>query len=67
VGPAITALRTALADEPGLLEARFALARALARSGDRRGAAAEAATLLGQLPPDAPQRAEVQRLLDALR
>ena len=67
VGPAIAELRTALAAEPGLLEARFALARALARSGDREGAAAEASTLLGQLPPDAPQRAEVRRLLDALR
>ncbi len=67
VGPAIAELRTALAAEPGLLEARFALARALARSGDRAGAAAEASTLLGQLPPDAPQRAEVRRLLDALR
>ena len=64
---AIVELRTALAAEPGLLEARFALARALARSGDREGAAREANTLLGQLPPDAPQRAEVRRLLDALR
>jgi Flp pilus assembly protein TadD len=67
LAPAIAELRTALADEPGLLEARFALARALARVGDRTGAAAEAATLLGQLPADAPQRAEVRRLLDALR
>jgi choline-sulfatase len=67
VGPAVAELRRALAAEPSLLEARFALARALARSGDREGAAAEATTLLGQLPPDAPQRAEVRRLLDALR
>ena len=67
VAPAIAELRAALAAEPGLLEARFALARALARSGDREGAAAEATTLLGQLPPDAPQRAEVRRLLGALR
>ena len=44
---------------PICCEARFALARALAATGDRAGAAAEAATLLGQLPPDAPQRAEV--------
>ncbi len=35
--------------------------------GRPRGAAAEANTLLGQLPPGAPQRAEVRRLLDALR
>jgi choline-sulfatase len=64
---AIAELRTALSVEPRLLEARFALARALARAGDREGAVREATTLLGQLAPDAPQRAEAQRLLRALQ
>jgi len=67
LGPAIAELRAALASDPGLFEARFALSRALARSGDREGASREAATLLGQLPPGAPQRAEVTRLLEAIR
>jgi choline-sulfatase len=64
---AITRLRAALRADPELLEARFALARALANTGDRQAAAAEAETLLRQLPPDAPQRREVERLIDALR
>jgi Flp pilus assembly protein TadD len=64
---AVHDLRSALALEPRLLEARFALARALARSGDRVAAAAEAAELLRRLPADAPQRAEVERLLTAVR
>lgn len=60
-------LRSALAIDPNLLEARFALARALGRLGRRDEAAAEAERLLAQLPPGAPQRDEVQRLIDALR
>ena len=64
---AIRWLQAALATDPTLLEARFALARALGRAGRRAEAITEARTLLDQLPPDAPQRREVQRLLDALR
>jgi arylsulfatase A-like enzyme/Flp pilus assembly protein TadD len=64
---AITALREALAKEPRLLPARFALARALARTGDRAQALAEARTLLSMLPPGAPQRPEVERLVTALQ
>ena len=64
---AIPLLREALAREPRLLPARFALARALARAGDRSAALAEARELLAQLPADAPQRPEVERLVAALR
>lgn len=64
---AITELREAVRLEPRLHEARFALARALARSGQRDLAAREAETLLGLLAPNAPQRSEVARLLAALR
>ena len=64
---AITELRAALQADPFLLEARFALARAMAGSGDRAGALLEATKLLSQLPQDAPQRAEVQRLISALQ
>jgi cytochrome c-type biogenesis protein CcmH/NrfG len=64
---AIELFRRALAIDAGLLQARFELARALARSGDRAGALSEAQTLLSQLPAGAPQRSEVERLLNALR
>ena len=64
---AIRWLESALESDPDLLEARFALARAFGRAGRRDEAAAQARTLLEQLPPDAAQRAEVQRLLDAVR
>ena len=64
---ALEHLRRALSIDPGLLEVRFELALALARSGDRQGATKEAQTLLTQLPAGAPQRAEVERLLTALR
>jgi Tfp pilus assembly protein PilF len=64
---ALEHLRRALSIDPGLLEVRFELALALARSGDRQGASQEAETLLKQLPAGAPQRAEVERLLAALR
>ena len=64
---AIPRLRDALEREPRLLPARFALARALARTGDREGALAEALDLLRRLPPDAPQRSEVERLVTAVK
>ena len=64
---AIVELQAALRADSGLLHARFALARALARSGDRAGAMAEARQLLSQLPPNAQQRAEVERLVNALK
>ena len=67
VAQAIPVLRRALELDPELHEARFALARALARSGDRAGAGAEARALLARLPAGAPQRAEVERLIAALR
>ena len=65
--PAIIALRTALAADPHLHQARFALARAHARRGDREAALREATDLLRRLPASAPQRPEVERLLAALR
>lgn len=63
----IDRLRQALTLDPGLLEARFNLARALARNGRRLEARTEADELLKRLPPTAPQRAEVQRLIEALK
>jgi choline-sulfatase len=64
---AINELQAALGADPTLLEARFALARAMASNGDRQGALAEANKLLAQLPSGAPQRSEVERLITALR
>jgi arylsulfatase A-like enzyme/thioredoxin-like negative regulator of GroEL len=63
---AIDRLRAALAIDPDLHEARFHLARALARQGRREEAGREARELLQRLPPDARQRAEVERLLRAV-
>jgi thioredoxin-like negative regulator of GroEL len=63
---AVEKLRAALAIDPDLHEARFHLARALARSGRRAEAAREARELLHRLPPSAPQRTEVERLLRAV-
>ena len=60
-------LGRAVDHDPDLHEARFALARALARLGRRAEAAAQARELLGRLPADAPQRPEVERLLTVLR
>jgi predicted Zn-dependent protease len=57
----------ALSIDPDLHQARFNLARALARQGKRGEALKEAETLLQRLPAQAPQRAEVQRLVAALR
>jgi len=64
---AIESLRSALEFDPDLHQARFNLARALARMGRRDEARKEAQTLLDRLPAQAPQRAEVQRLISALR
>ncbi len=64
---AVPFFRRALALDPDLHQARFGLAIALARSGDREGASREASELLSRLPAIAPQRAEVARLLAALR
>ena len=65
--PAISSLREALAEDPNLHQARFALVRALARSGQRGPALSEATDLLRRLPAGAPQRSEVERLIAALR
>jgi len=64
---AIPLLEKALTLDGDLYQARFHLAIAYARTGDRTTAARHAQTLLGQLPPDAPQVSEVRRLIDALR
>jgi choline-sulfatase len=64
---AIAALQRALTLDPGFHEARFNLARTYARAGQRQDAAREAQELLTRLPANAPQRSEVQRLLDAVR
>jgi arylsulfatase A-like enzyme/Flp pilus assembly protein TadD len=57
----------ALQIDPDLHQARFNLARALARQGRRTEALREAETLLQRLPASATQRAEVERLIAALR
>jgi arylsulfatase A-like enzyme len=59
-------LQRALSLEPDLHQARFGLAIAFARTGKRPDAAREARELLRRLPPDAPQRPEVERLLAAV-
>ena len=64
---AVAFLGAALQIDPDLHQARFNLARALAKQGRRADALKEAETLLQRLPSQAPQRAEVQRLIDALR
>jgi choline-sulfatase len=64
---AIASFQRALTLDPNFHEARFNLARAYARAGQRQDAAREAQELLTRLPANAPQRAEVQRLLDAVR
>jgi choline-sulfatase len=60
-------LQRALAIDPDFDQARFHLAIALARLGRRADAAREGNELLRRLAPDAPQRAEVQRLIDSLK
>ena len=64
---AIPLLERALGLDGDLYQARFFLAIAYARTGDRTNAVRHAQTLLGQLPPGAPQAPEVRRLIDALR
>lgn len=64
---AIEPLQRALAIDPDLHQGRFGLAIAFARTGRRAEAAAQAEELLRRLPATAPQRGEVQRLLDAVR
>jgi cytochrome c-type biogenesis protein CcmH/NrfG len=56
-------LQRALTLDPNLHQASFSLAIALARTGRRREAAATAEELLQRLPPNAPQRSEVERLM----
>ena len=64
---AIESFTTALAKDPGLDQARFNLAVAYAKAGRRADAAAAARDLLSRLPPQAPERAEVERLLRAVQ
>jgi choline-sulfatase len=63
---AIASFERAIQIDPDLHQARFALAVALADAGRRKEAALHAEELLRRLPPAAPQRAEIQRLLGAL-
>lgn len=63
---AINPLQRALGIDPDLHQARFGLAIAFARSGQRAEAMREARALLDRLPPEAPQRREVERLIAAL-
>jgi len=60
-------LHRAISLDPDLSQARFSLAVAYGRLGRRTDAAREAEELLRRLPPDAPQRGEVRRLLEAVR
>jgi Flp pilus assembly protein TadD len=64
---AVPYLQRALTLDADLHQARFSLALAYARAGRRAEAAREAEELLRRLPPAAPQRDEVQRLLNAVR
>ncbi|MGH9140509.1 MAG: sulfatase-like hydrolase/transferase, partial [Vicinamibacterales bacterium] len=64
---AIRSLTKALAADPGLDEARFRLAVTYAKAGRRVEAAATARDLLARLPPNAAQRAEIERLLKAVQ
>ena len=57
----------ALTLDPEFDEARFNLALAHLRAGQREDAGIEARELLKRLPPDAPQRAEVTRMLSSLQ
>jgi len=60
-------LQRALTLDPDLHQARFALAIAYARAARPADAAKEARELLKRLPPGAPQRPEVERLLAAVQ
>jgi len=63
---AVAALRQALTIDPNFHEARFNLALVFARAGRRAEARTEAEDLLRRLPPTAPQRPEVERLLSSI-
>ena len=60
-------LERAVRLDPSLDQARFYLAVTLGRLDRRDEAARVADELLRRLPPNAPQRPEVQRLIDALK
>jgi choline-sulfatase len=64
---AIDALKAALAADPDLHEARFNLTLAYARAGRRPEALAAGRELLARLPPDAPQRSDIGKLLKSLQ
>ena len=64
---AVPLLERALALDPDFHEARFNLALAHLRAGQRAAAVTTANDLLQRLPPDAPQRREVERLRDTAR
>lgn len=64
---AITSLTRAIEIDPDLHQARFNLARVLARAGRRDEALRQATELLARLPGDAPQRPEVERLQRVLQ
>jgi len=64
---AIDAFTRALAKDPSINEARFNLAIAYGKAGRRAEAATQARELLSRLPPSAPQRSEVERLLRAVQ
>jgi choline-sulfatase len=64
---AIESFTKALAVDPTLDEARFRLAIVYAKAGQRANAAATARELLARLPAAAPQRSEVERLLQAVK
>ncbi|HET7697776.1 MAG TPA: sulfatase-like hydrolase/transferase [Vicinamibacterales bacterium] len=66
-GAAIPHLQRALSLDPDLHQGRFGLALAYARAGRRAEAERETRELLRRLPPTAPQRPEVERLLASLR
>ena len=60
-------LQRAVALDPSFDQGRFYLAVTLGRLGRRDEAGREADELLRRLPADAPQRPEVQRLINALK
>jgi cytochrome c-type biogenesis protein CcmH/NrfG len=63
----ITPLDRAVTIDPDFHEARFNLAIAYARAGNRVEAARHAEELLRRLPAAAPQRPEIERLLATMR
>ena len=66
-GEGLPYLERAVALDPSLDQARFHLAVTLGRLGRRDEAARQADELLRRLAPADPQRAEVQRLINALK